>query len=127
VPSRSPRHAGTTKPQLAQIGVRLPVAALRILDGEAACYGWARGQFLDALVWHKYGQGLRLERLASAPRYRFKTEDWTTTERWLWYLRPETKSRLDELRMKMGNIKPAAWIVLALNEWIGGSPAGKSQ
>lgn len=99
--------------------MHLPLPTLRILDGEAACYGWSRSQFLEALVWHKYGQGLRLERLPAAPKYRFKSEEWLHSERWIWYCRWETKERLDEMRLGMGNIKPAPWVVLALNEWIG--------
>jgi hypothetical protein len=100
--------------------MRLPRATLRMLDGEAAAYGWARSQFLDALVWHKLGQGVRLERLPHAPRrYRFSDDDWASTERWIWYLSPDTKRRLDELRRRMGNIKPAAWIAAAMNEWTG--------
>ncbi len=100
--------------------MRLPRATLWMLDAEAATLGWARSQFLDALVWHKLGQGVRLERLPAAPRrYRFAEDDWTTSERWIWYLSPATKRRLDELRRRMGNIKPSAWVASAMNEWVG--------
>jgi hypothetical protein len=105
---------------LHQIAMRLPRAVLRILETEAGTFGWARSQFLDALVWHKLGQGVRLERLPAAPRnYRFSEKDWIQTERWIWYLSGETKRRLDELRMRMGNIKPSAWVSSVLTEWAG--------
>jgi hypothetical protein len=109
--------------------MRLSRAILRILETEAACFGWARSQFLDALVWHKTGHGVRLERLPTAPRkYRFSEEDWTTNERWIWYVGPETKKRFDDLRRTAGNILPAAWITLAASEWVGlptGSGGGR--
>jgi hypothetical protein len=37
-------------------------------DGEAACYGWRRSTFLEALLMHKLGRGLRLERQPDAPK-----------------------------------------------------------
>ena len=102
--------------------MRLPRAVLRILETEAGTFGWARSQFLDALVWHKLGQGVHLERLPDAPRrYTFSTKDWATTERWIWYLSSETKRRLDELRLRMGNVKPSAWVASVLTEWAGAS------
>lgn len=119
---RARKSPGTTGPRQVQIAVRLSRAILRVLETEAACFGWARSQFLDALVWHKTGQGVRLERLPSAPRsYRFPDSDWTTNERWIWYVSPETKKRFDTLRRAAGNILPAAWITLAVREWIGQS------
>jgi hypothetical protein len=104
---------------LAQVGVMLPCATLKMIDGEAAYYGWRRSLFLEALLLHKLGRGLRLERQPHAPKYRFKSEDWTTSERYIWYMRPEAKKAFDELRLRAGNIRPQAWIVLAVNEFVG--------
>jgi hypothetical protein len=104
---------------LAQVGVMLPRATLKILDGEAAYYGWRRSLFLEALLLHKLGRGLRLERQSDAPRYKLKPEDWTTSVRYIWYMRREAKKMFDELRLRAGNIRPQAWIILAVNEWVG--------
>ena len=68
---------------------------------------------------HKLGRGLRLERQPDAPKYRFKAEDWTTTQRWIWYVRPEMKEHFDAMRLRQGNIRPQAWITLAVNEFVG--------
>lgn len=121
-PRAYPRHRRPRRAKndgFIQIGMRLPLATLRMLDAEAGRRGWARSQFLDALVWHKLGQGVRLEHMPGAPReYRFTESDWTTTERWIWYASPATKRRLDELRLRMGNIKPAAWIAVTMTHWL---------
>ena len=111
-----PKRTGSN---LAQVGIMLPRATLKIIDGEAAYYGWRRSLFLEALLLHKLGRGLRLERQPDAPKYRFKPGDWTTSERYIWYMRPEAKKAFDELRLRAGNIRPQAWIVLAVNEWVG--------
>jgi hypothetical protein len=93
---------------------------MRILDAEAEVHRWPRSTFLELLVRHHLGEGLHLERSPDAPRrYRFSEADWNETERWIWYVRPETKADLDKLRRRLGNIKPAAWISLALNQWAG--------
>jgi hypothetical protein len=104
---------------LAQVGVMLPRATMKMLDAEAAYYGWRRSTFLEALLLHKLGRGLRLERQPDAPKYKFKRADWTTNVRYIWYLRPDLKTRFDDLRLRAGNIRPQAWIVLAVNEFVG--------
>jgi len=104
---------------LAQVGVMLPRATLRMIDGEAAYYGWRRSTFLEALLLHKLGRGLRLERQPDAPKYKFKKDDWTNNVRYIWYLRSDLKERFDQLRLRTGNIRPQAWIVLAVNEFVG--------
>jgi hypothetical protein len=116
--SRGTRTA--TGSAMTQIGVRLPRATMRILEAEAEAHRWPRSTFLELLVRHQLGEGLHLDRSPLAPkRYRFTDADWQETERWIWYVRPETKADLDRLRRRMGNIKPAAWIALTLNEWAG--------
>ena len=104
---------------LAQVAVVLPVATLEMLEKEAAVYGWRKSQLLEALLMEKLGMGIRLERQASAPKYKFKPADWTASERWIWYLRPDLKRKFDELRLRAGNIKPQAWIVLTVNQFVG--------
>lgn len=116
---RETRKSNRTGSDLTQVGVMLPRATLKIIDAEAAYYGWRRSLFLEALLLHKLGRGLRLERQPDAPRHRFKAADWTTSERYIWYMRPEAKKAFDELRLRAGNIRPQAWIVLAVNEWAG--------
>jgi hypothetical protein len=119
--SATTRGSGhTTGSPLNQIGVRLPRATMRILETEAEVHRWPRSTFLELLVRHQLGDGLRLERSPDAPkRYRFSDADWEETERWIWYVRPETKDDLDKLRRRLGNIKPAAWIAMTLNQWVG--------
>lgn len=110
----------SANPTLAQIGVRLPRATMKILNAEAEAHRWARNTFLDLLVRHNLGEGVRLERSPKAPkRYRFTEADWEETERYVWYTVPESKDDFDRLRRSLGNIKPAAWIQLALNQWVG--------
>ena len=110
---------GGTSSGLTQVGVMLPRATLKIIDGEAAYYNWRRSTFLEALLLHKLGRGLRLERQPDAPKHKLKADDWTTNERYIWYLRPELREQFDALRLRMGNIRPQAWIVLAVNEFAG--------
>src|SRR5690349_8046569 len=55
-----------------QIAVVLPVPILFMLQSEAACYGWRKSTFLEALLMHRLGMGIRLERRADAPKYAFK-------------------------------------------------------
>ena len=104
---------------LAQIAVTLPRATLEMLEREAAMYGWRKGQFLDALLMQQLGMGIKLERQAKAPKYRFKPADWTETERWIWYIRPDLKKHYDAMRLSAGNIRPQSWIIMVVNQWVG--------
>src|SRR5262245_14763107 len=106
-----------TGSQLSQIGVMLPRATLKLIDVEASRYGWRRSVFLEMLLMHKLGKGLRLERPTDAPKHKFKREDWTTSVRYIWYLRPELRAEFEELRLRTGNIRPQAWIIMAVNEF----------
>src|SRR5262250_3495224 len=76
---------------LAQVGVMLPRATMKMIDAEAANYGWRRSTFLEALLLHKLGRGLRLERQPDAPKYKFKKDDWTNNVRYIWYLRSDLR------------------------------------
>lgn len=117
--ARRQRDAGSA-PRLAQIGVRLPRATLRMLDAEAACFNWSRGELLDALMWQQIDGRVKLTRPREAPkRYKFTKEDWTTPERWIWYLTPEGEKRVREHLSRQGDLKPASWIVAVVNEWVG--------
>ena len=114
-----PRQTPRAAEGLHQIAVTLPRPTLEILDKEAAVYGWRKSQFLEALLMEKLGMGIRLERQANAPKYRFKPSDWTESERWIWYVRPDLKEKFDALRIRAGNIRPQSWIVLMVNQWVG--------
>jgi hypothetical protein len=111
---------GGSAPRLGQIGVRLPRATLRMLDAEAACFNWSRGELLDALMWQEIDGRVKLTRPREAPkRYKFTKEDWTTPERWIWYLTTDGEQRVRDHLLRLGNLRPAAWIVLAVNKWVG--------
>jgi hypothetical protein len=101
-----------------QIGIALPRFYLRVLVGEAAFIGMRRSQILELLVLRKAGL-LRVERAPSAPRYRVERKELEEVERYLWHCRTEIKEHLDRMRERMGNLPPRAWVILALNEWIG--------
>jgi hypothetical protein len=104
--------------QMVQIAVTLPRATLRIIDEECAPMGWRRSVFLTTLLVSKLGR-CRFERRREAPQYVFSADDWTTTVRYLWSLNATLKAEFKELRLRSGNLRPAAWIVLAVNEWVG--------
>jgi len=101
-----------------QIGFALPRFYLRVLDGEAAFLGQRRSQVLEMLVLRKAGL-LRVERVPSAPKYRVGRDELREVERYIWHCRTEIKDHLDRMRERMGNLPPRAWVILALNEWIG--------
>jgi hypothetical protein len=106
-----------------QMAFHLPKFYLRVLDGEAAYLaGQRRAQILELLVLRKAGL-LRVERSPSAPRYQIRRGELDELERYLWHCRREVKEHLDRLLERMGKIPPRAWVMLALNEWIG-MPAG---
>jgi hypothetical protein len=73
-----------------------------MIDGEASYHGWRRSTFLEAMLMHHLGKGLRLERQPDAPKYKFERGDWTTTVRHIWYVRPELRKAFDELRLRNG-------------------------
>jgi len=95
---------------------------MRVLDGEAAFLGQRRAQVLELLVLRKVGL-LGVERAPCAPRYEVEGNELHEVERYIWHCRGEIKAHLDRLRERMGNVPPRAWVILALNEWIG-LPAG---
>jgi hypothetical protein len=98
--------------------VTLPRATLRIIDDERAPLGWRRSVFLHTLLVSKLGR-FRFERRRDAPQYTFNPDDWTTTVRYLWSLTAPLKAEFAELRLRSGNLRPQAWIVLAVNQWVG--------
>jgi hypothetical protein len=67
--------------------------------------------------------GLGLERPSNAPTYSFAKADFERTERYAWYVRPEEREKIEDDCLRMGKIPVSAWIVFALNEWIG-QPGG---
>ena len=101
-----------------QVGVKLPRATLAIIDREATACGLKRSTFLQALLLHKLGR-LRLERRPDAAAYRFTAGDWIASERYIWHQGRALNRAFDELRLQSGNLRPGAWIVLAVNEWVG--------
>ncbi len=101
-----------------QLAVTLPRATLHIVDEERAPLGWRRSVFLQTLVVSKLGR-FRFERRRDAPQYNFDADDWTTTVRYLWSLHTTLKAEFDELRLRSGNLRPQAWLVLAVNQWVG--------
>ena len=115
---RSPGDRPATERDYRQVAVKLPRATLAIIEREAASCGLKRSVFLHTLLLHHLGR-LRLERRSGAPSYRFNTEDWTVTERFIWHQNREINKAFDALRLRLGNIRPHAWIVLAINEWVG--------
>ena len=101
-----------------QIAVALPMFYLRVVEEEAAFLGMRRSQVLEILVLRKAGL-LRVERAAAAPKYRIGRNELEETERYLWHCRTAIKEHLDHMRVRMGNLPPRSWVILALNEWIG--------
>lgn len=106
-----------------QMAFHLPKFYLRVLDGEAAYLGGQRrSQVLELLVLRKAGL-IRAERSSSAPKYQVGRGELDDLVRYIWHCRHEIKEHLDRLRERMGRLPPRAWVMLALNEWIG-LPAG---
>jgi hypothetical protein len=101
-----------------QIGFALPKFYMRVLDGEAAFLKQRRSQVLEMLVLRKAGL-LRIERVPGAPKYRIERGELDDVERYIWHCRTEIKEELDRMRERLGKISPRAWVILAVNEWIG--------
>src|SRR5688572_24260684 len=101
-----------------QLSFLLPRFYLDVLDSEAAFSGLRRTQLLELLVLRKVGR-LKVERSKSAPKYKSAPRDLEEADRFVWHIRPELNADLTRLRRQMGNLPPKAWVILALNEWIG--------
>jgi hypothetical protein len=104
--------------QMVQIAVTLPRATLRIIDHECAPMGWRRSVLLTMLLVSKLGR-CQFERRRVAPQYTFNADDWTTTVRFLWSLNATLMAEFDDLRLRSGNLRPRAWLVFAVNVWVG--------
>jgi len=101
-----------------QVAFKLPVASLAIIDGECSTCGWGRATLLELLLLHKLGK-VKFARRESGPIYRFEPEDWTTSRRYIWHQRAELHALFDGLLLRLGNLSPRAWVVLAVNEFVG--------
>jgi hypothetical protein len=112
------RPEGAVVPTL----VTVPVSHFRMLETEAEIYQAKRAQFLEMLLRRELGE-LPFERPKSAPRYTFMERELTQNKKYIWYMRKDSKAKLDDLRMRLGNLGVSTWIVLALNAWVGW-PAG---
>jgi hypothetical protein len=98
--------------------MKLPVAYHQILDEESRLFGLTRGQFLAMLLRRKRGE-LVFERGGPPPAYEFADDDLQTTKLYIWYVAQETRDQMDEDRLQMGNIGPAAWAIFLINQWLG--------
>jgi hypothetical protein len=98
--------------------VKLPLAYLQILQGEADLMHDRRGQFLEKLLRRKLGE-LPYERPKNGPPYEPTDNDLVRKKVWTWYIHPEVRAMLDEDRIQMGLPSVGAWIVTILNQWIG--------
>src|SRR5687767_13946909 len=96
-----------------QYSFQLPRYYLDVLEKEAAYLSHRRSPFLELLVLRKLGR-FSLERSPSAPKHKPpKREDLVDQDRFVWHMRPEIKVMFDNLRLKMGDIPPKSWIILA--------------
>jgi hypothetical protein len=98
--------------------ITLPMAHHHILATEADLWSVGRGDFLTMLLRRKRGE-LVFERPKHAPSYSFEEKDLLATERYAWYLPNQDVPKLEEDRLKMGNISASAWATFILNDWIG--------
>ena len=119
VPRKSPMAKTPTPSERGFIQVQLnfPSAYQDILDAEAALLQIKRSQFLEFLVRRKDGT-FPLSRPSSGPTHKIP-EDLGESSRYIWHCHKDVKDRLDELRLRLGNIPPTNWFILALNEWLG--------
>jgi hypothetical protein len=104
------------------IGVKLPLAYLRILETEAGLFSARRGQFLEMLLRRKRGE-ISFDRSQAAPSYEATEHELRTMKLYMWYTKPEVREQIDADRLRMGNIGVAAWIVALINQWLG-TPEG---
>src|SRR5262249_39585918 len=93
-------------------------AHVQVLETEANLWGVGRGDFLTMLLRRKHGE-LVFERPKKAPSYTFSEKELLEPERYAWYLPKQDIPKLASDCLKLGNIAPATWVVLTLNEWIG--------
>jgi hypothetical protein len=116
---RSPMGKTPTPSERGYIQVQLafPTVYQNIIDKEAEILGIRRAQFLEYLVKRKDGS-FPLSRRANAPTHKIP-RDLGEPGRYIWHCRAEVKESFDEMRLRLGNIPPTNWFILALNEWLG--------
>ena len=110
------RPRGELSP-LRPVDAPLPLSHLRILATESRFLLVRRSHFLQLLLSDRLGL-LVVKRPPHAPVYEFSEEEIVRTRRFVWHLRSELKDLFDRDRLRMGNVSPRDWIVLALNAWI---------
>jgi hypothetical protein len=98
--------------------VTIPSAHFEILSTEADLWGVGKGEFLTMLLRRKRGE-LAFERPQAAPRYRFSEKQLREMVRYAWYLPPRDVEKLEEDRVKLGNVTVSSWVTFVLNNWIG--------
>jgi len=106
------------EPGMVPIGVRLPVAYLRILGTEAALLGFRRNAFLSALIRRKLGK-MKLERSDGAPEYTVTDAELEDYKQYTWHCLPTIRGWVEEDMKQMGITSYSTWINVTLNEWIG--------
>jgi hypothetical protein len=100
------------------VGVRFPLAYMRIMAAEAGELGLTRGQFLTMLVKRKRGE-ITLERGTPAPPYEATDADLRQTQLYVWAVATKDRQAIDEERLGMGNLGVAAFLIHLINHWLG--------
>src|SRR5262245_6744277 len=97
-PPRKIRSGRPSRGPVQAIGVRFPLAYLKIMETEADLLGVTRGQFLTMLVKRKRGE-LKLERGTSTTEYDVSDNELRTTRLYVWHVSPAVRQAIDEERL----------------------------
>jgi hypothetical protein len=104
----------------------LPVWYIQLIDDEARRLNYARrAHFLEFLV-QVYAGRVDAKRAASAPPVTPPSaKELVREQMYMWHCPIETKKLLDEILARSGGVNPKAWVIVALNEWVGLPPIAR--
>jgi hypothetical protein len=104
------------------IGGLFPVAYMNIIEQEAAALGQSRSGFLTLLVKKQLGDVV-VERAPTAPSYSVARAEMAETQHYVFWVARELAERIDDDRLRLGNLAANAYVIVLVNNWLG-APTG---
>jgi hypothetical protein len=95
---------------------------MKIIEEEAQSLGQSRSGFLTLLVKKSLGDVI-VERNPKGRTYQLDRAELLATQHYVFYVDRPLADRIEEDRLRLGNLAANAYVIVLVNNWLG-CPAG---